>query len=393
MHAAIVASGATQVSTYITDEEHFGCPRIYNPEYEKAARDYGEMLHGLGLGYTPYTGWGVNANIPQFDTFGQEMLAEPVKNIGWGCFLHNHASTFGDWWLHGAKHLIEETGLDGLYMDGMAMPRLMQNELDGYAWTDRDGNPRGSYCIWAIRDFIERLYIYTHVEAPKPCIVRNHYNLETYAIGAFSDERVTGEGQYHAGDTVLGVNSTGEFRANFMTHPNGVATTGLWWNWQKLPVLRNEMQAIFLLHDVPMVVGGGIVRYMGRQIGYGRATRPWVHLLKLRQAFEGAEFVGYWQRDLIAEQPDGLLASAWVDHEAERALVVLSNLPDEPWSGEVSFDREALGLPADAQPVDAMFDEPIEADGDALSLEIEPQRYRLIIFGDRVPIPENPRID
>ncbi len=394
---AIIAAGANGISSYITDEEHFGCPQIYNPQYEQAAREFAVMVHDLGLTYTPYTGWGVNANIPQFDTFGQEMLAEPVKNIGWGCFLHNHASTFPDWWLWGARILIEETGLDGMYMDGMAMPRLMFNELDGYAWTDRDGRERGSYGIWAERDFIERLYIYTHVEAPKDATIRNHFNLETYCIGAFCDERVTGEGQYHAGDTVLGVNSTGEFRANFMTHLNGVATTGLWWNWLKLPVTRNEMHAMFLLHDVPMVVGGGIVRYYSARIGYGEATRPWVHLCKLRDAFNDAEFVGYWQADLIEETPEGLLASAWLDRDRGRALVVISNLPDEPWSGTVTFDREALGIAADAQPVDAMFDEPITGagahDGDTISLEIEPQRYRLVIFGDRVPIPENARID
>jgi len=392
-HQALIDAGVNTVSTYINDEEHFGCPQIYDPRYEQAARDYAVMLHDLGLRYVPYTGWGVNANIPQFDTFGQEMLAEPVKNIGWGCFLHNHASTFPDWWLYGARILIEQTGLDGVYMDGMAMPRLMFNELDGYAWTDREGRLRGSYDIWAIREFIERLYIYTHVEAPKRATIRNHYNLETYAIGAFSDQRVTGEGQYHAGDTVLGVNSPGEFRANFMTHLNGVATTGLWWNWLNLPVTRNEMRSMFLLHDVPMVMGGGIVRYYGNQIGYGVDTRPLVHLEKLRRAFDGAEFVGYWQQDLIEEAPEGLLASAWVDREQGRALVVISNLPSEPWSGTVTFDREALGITPDAQPYDAMFDEPIACDGDTISLEIEPERYRLVIFGDRVAIPENAKID
>jgi len=392
-HAAIVAAGATTVSTYITDEEHFGCPRIYNPQYEAAAREYAQMVHDLGLRHMPYTGWGVNANIPDFATFGQEMLAEPVKNIGWGCFLHNHAGTFPDWWLWGARRLIEQTGLDGMYMDGMAMPRLQFNELDGFAWTDREGRPRGTWCIWAVRDFIERLYIYTHVEAPRPARIRNHYNLENYCIGAFCDERVTGEGQYRAGDTILDVNSPAEFRANFMTHPNGVATTGLWWNWLKLPVTRNQMHSMFLLHDVPMCVGGGIVRYYGHQIGYGETTRPWVHLRRLRTAFADAEFIGYWRGHVMRCEPAGPLASAWVDRVGGRALVVVSNLPNEPWSGTVTFDREALGIAADAQPVDAMFDEPIAPDGDTVALEIEPQRYRLIIFGDRVPVPENARID
>ena len=61
----------------------------------------------------------------------------------------------------------------------------------------------------------------------------------------------------------------------------------------------------------------------------------------------------------------------------------------------VGFPWRAIGsgIAADAQPVDAMFDEPLAADGDTVALEIEPQRYRLIIYGDRVPVPENPRID
>ncbi len=92
-------------------------------------------------------------------------------------------------------------------------------------------------------------------------------------------------------------------------------------------------------------------------------------------------------------EPAGPLASAWVDRVGGRALVVVSNLPNEPWSGTVTFDRELLGIAADAQPVDAMFDEPIALDGDTVTLDIEPQRYRLIIFGDRVPIPDNARID
>lgn len=118
-----------------------------------------------------------------------------------------------------------------------------------------------------------------------------------------------------------------------------------------------------------------------------------MHLHKLRMAFADAEFIGYWQRPLVTCAPEGPLASAWVDRERGRALVVVSNLPNEPWSGTVTFDREALGLAADAPAYDAMFDEPLPMDGDTLSLEMEPQRYRLIIFGDRVPVPENARID
>ena len=401
---AYSAAGINAIGIYMTDDNHFGCPRIYNPDQEKLVSAYADLVHERGFTIGPYSGWGVNANIPEFSTFGQEMLAEPVKNIGWGCFLHVHNQVLADWWLDGAKYTVEHSRLDGMYMDGFAMPRLLQNELEGYAWTDAQGRERGTYPIWSVRDFIERLYIYCHAESPRPARVRNHYNEETYCIGGFTDERVTGEGQYHAGDTILAINSPSAFRANFMTHLNGVATTGLWWNYLKLPVTRNEMRAMFLLHDVPMVVGGGIVRYYGNQIGYGRKARPWVHLHKVRSAFDGAQFIGYWQQALVRCDPEGPLASAWVDRERGRALVVVANLPDQPWHGTVTFDREALGIGPATEARDAMFDgrpsgdetaivdEPLPMNGDAMALDIKPQRYRLIIFGDRVPIPENPRI-
>ena len=391
-HDAYTAAGAKSLSIYMTDDNHFGCPRMYNPEQEAKVRAYVDLCRERGLRVTPYSGWGVNANIPDFATFGQEMLAEPVKNIGWGCFLHVHNQVLQDWWLAGAKHTIEACGLYGVYGDGFSMSRLLQNELEGFAWTDGQGRPRGSYSIWAIREFIERLYVFCHVEASSPARVRNHYNEPLYCIGGFTDERVTGEGQYHAGETVLGVHSPTACRANFMTHLNGVHTIGLWWNYHKLPVTRNEMHSMFLLHDVPMVVGGGIVRYYGNLVGYGRKARPWVRLQRIRTAFDGAQFTGYWQEPGVSFDPPGPLASTWTEPEQGRALVVVSNLPDTPWSGTITFDRAKLGVPADADARDAMLDEPLAVTDDGLQLQIKPQRYRLIIFGDRIPLPKNPRV-
>ncbi|MBT4819991.1 MAG: hypothetical protein HON70_30050, partial [Lentisphaerae bacterium] len=392
-HDAYKAAGIDSFSIYMTDDNHFGCPRMLNPKQEAKVRAYVDSCRERGLRVTPYTGWGVNANIPHFATFGQEMLAEPVKNIGWGCFLHVHNQVLQDWWLTGAKYTIDTCGLYGVYGDGFSMSRLLQNELEGFAWIDSNGRPRGSYSIWAIREFIERLYVFCHVEASDPARVRNHYNEEIYCIGGFTYERVTGEGQYHAGETVLGVCSPEAFRANFMTHLNGVHTVGLWWNYHKLPVTRNEMHAMFLLHDVPMVVGGGIVRYYGNRVGYGRKARPWVRLHRIRTAFDGAHFTGYWQKPGIVCDPPGPLASTWVDQDRGRALVVVSNLPDVPWSGRVAFDRAKLGIPVDVEARDAMLDESLELTGNGLRIQIKPQRYRLIVFGDRIPLPENVRVE
>lgn len=308
------AAGITHIFIYMNDDDFFGCPRIYAPQSEVAVRQFVERAHKEGFGVIPYAGWGVNANIPDFDTFGQEMLAQPITNIGCGCFLHNPASVFADWWLAGAKHTIEQIGMDGIYLDGTALPTLITNELDGFSWTDAQNRIHGTYPIWAIRHFLERLYVYTHVEAPKCAVVRNHYSRQQlYCLGAFCDQHLNGENYYHKGKTVLEVATPGEFRAFFMTHLNGVATWGMWPGWLNLPVTPNEMQGMFLLHDVPRDVGGGVVCYHAHDVGYGRDKEPWVRIKRLRDEMADAEFVGYWLKSpwLSASQLGRWQAAGW----------------------------------------------------------------------------------
>ncbi|MCX7598509.1 MAG: hypothetical protein N2512_06520 [Armatimonadetes bacterium] len=379
------AAGITHLFIYMNHDDYFGCPRIYDPKCEQAVRAFVERAHQEGFLVLPYAGWGVCANIPDFDTYGREMLAEPVTNIGLGCFLHNPASIFADWWLAGAKYTIEHTGLDGIYLDGTTLPQLLFNQLDGFSWTGARGRTRGTYPIWSIREFMERLYVYTHVEAPRRAAVRNHYSRQQlYCIGAFCDQHVNGEMHYNKGKTVLEIASPGEFRAFFMTHLNGVATIGLWPGWLNLPVTPNEMQGMFLLHDLPRDVGGGVVRYHARDLGYARDAEPWVRLKRLMDDMRGADFVGYWSdRPPAACDPPGPLASAWVNPAVKRALVVIANLATTPWEGSVRFSYDLLRQPPHTALTDAMFDKPLalQPDGRAF-LSIEPQSYRLILLGE-----------
>ncbi len=385
-------TGINDVRTYMCDDNEFGAPRTYNPANEGVLKDYIAMVHENGFITTPYSGWGVSSNIPGFRGFGQEMLAEPIRNIGWGAFLHNPASVFADWWLDGARYTMEQVGFDGIYMDATCLPRLLENELDGLGWTDAQGRRRGSYPLWAIRDFIERLYIYTHVEAPKPCLVRSHFNHEVFAIGSFCDQKVTGELHYHRGATILDVATPSEFRAYFMTHHNGVATLGLWPAFLKLGLTPNQWDSMLILHDMWRGVGGGTVRYYEYRAGYAPKTEPWVRVKHIRDAFVGTEFIPYWEdRPVVACRPAGPLSSAWVDKDKGRALIVVSNLEDRPWAGEITLGPN---IPAAGGIVDAMFDKELPSAGQGkVALRMLPQSYRLLIVGDRVPLPRGTVVD
>jgi len=387
-------AGITEVTIYMCEDDFFGCPKPMTPDNEQVIRAFADLAHQNGFTVRPYAGWGVNANIPDFATFGQEMLAEPIQNIGWGCFLQNPASPFSDWWLDSTRYLFEQVGLDGTYMDGTCLPRLIFNELEGFTWTDEQGDPHGTYPLWAIRDFIERLYILAHVESRRPGVIVLHQNHPLYFIDAFTDKRVTGEGYYSRGDTILRVFSPEEFRAFYMTAPNGVFTIGLWHDWLKLPVTCNEMRAMWLLHDVPLPAGGGMVLYYGRDAGYGQKTQPWVRVQRIREAFRGARYLPYYEEPVAQFDPPGPLASAWVDEAAKRALIVVSNLATEKWEGSVSLNRNRLAVAPDAPCYDAMFDREVgTGPNGSVRLLIEPQRYRLVSVNARVPLPEGARLD
>ncbi len=387
--------GGTLISSYMNDPDHFGQPYFYNAEDEALMKDFAALCHRHGLTYRPYNGWGVHTNTPQFETFGVEMLREPWRNAGWGVYWHNPASTFGDWWLNGVEHLVKVDGFDGIYMDGTCGPELIANELDGFAWTDASGNAHGSYPIWAIRDFIERLYVLLHHELRPDGVVDLHDGREPlYFINVFADTTVSGEYHLSRGKTVLEVFDPDEFSAYYLTHLNGNARRFIWWNWMKLPILRNEIQSMALLHDTPLPVGGGIIKHYGTQVGYAKETRPWVRLAKLRDAVGSAEFLGYWSAPPVTCAPAGPLSSLWVDRAAGRLLWVVSNLATEQWTGSLRVDPAKLGLPADAEWLDAMFDLPLGIKAaDPLRLTIEPQRYRLFALNVSVPLPENVKRD
>jgi hypothetical protein len=390
-------AGGEVISSYLSDgDDIFGQPWVYNEEDRKLLQQIADTAHEAGLKYRPYSGWGVSANIPEFATFGKEMLKEPARNAGWGVFWHNGRSrAWADWWLAGAKDNATALHFNGMYLDGTVMPELTANELDDMGWRDEKGNLHGTYPVWALRDFLERLYILLHVEARKDGIVDVHDGHEPlYFINSFADTTVSGEYHLQRGKTILEVFSPEEFAAYYATHPQGNSRRFIWWNWMKLPISENEMRTMAILNDTMMVVGAGRIQLYRNQLGYGKMTDPWVRLRHLRERFADAEFVPYWKTTFINAAPEGLRTSAWVDKKNGRALVAIANLSTQDWKGALQFDAAKLGITTDAPIADAMFDLPLGYKAsETLPLTIEGQSYRIFLLNDRFPIPAEPRKD
>ncbi|NUP98389.1 MAG: hypothetical protein HUU35_00900 [Armatimonadetes bacterium] len=387
--------GATVVSSYMNDPDHFGQPRLYHQPDRELMKSVAEAAHRQGLKYRPYSGWGVHTNIPEFQTFGLEMLKEPLRNAGWGSYWHNPASTFADWWLDGVRQLVTEQGFDGIYLDGTFYPELTANELDGFAWSDAQGRRHGIYPCWAIRDFSERLYVLLHHELRPDGMVDLHDGREPlHFVTGFADTSTSGEYHLSRGKTILEVFSPEEFAAYYMTHLHGSARRFIWWNWMKLPISFNEMQAMALLHDTPLPLGGGMIKLYGTEVGYGVPSQPWSRLRLLRNAFAESEFLPYWEQTAVKLSPAGAMASGWLDRRGGRLMVVVSNLHTTPWKGELRLDAAGCGIAPETIWADAMFDQPLgRKAAEALPLAIEPQRYRLLYLNARLPLEEPAKRD
>lgn len=390
-------SGGRVVSSYLSDfDDIFGQPWVYSEADRQLLKGIAEAAHEADMKYRPYSGWGVHTNIPEFETFGKEMLKEPARNAGWGVYWMNpRSAAWADWWLAGAKDNAEQLGFDGMYLDGTVMPELTANELDDMGWRDAQGNLRGTYPVWELRDFLRRLYVLFHVEAKTDGVVDVHDGREPlYFINSFADTTVSGEYHLKRGKTILEVFSSEEFAAYYASNFHGVPRRLIWWNWMKLPITENEMRSMALLHDTPMVQGGGRIKLYRTQVGYGRMTDPWVRFRLLRERYADAEFLPYWSTPVIDAAPAGLRASAWVDRKTNRAMIVVANLSTEPWQGNVKLNAQRLNVAPDAAISDAMFDLPLNYQvSESLPLSIEGQSYRLLMVNDRFPVLTPPKMD
>ncbi|MDD3926923.1 MAG: DUF6067 family protein [bacterium] len=369
----------------MSDTGHFGCPRTYSDKWHdtlKRAVDRARQQAGKDLPIVYYGSWGVNKNIPDFRSFGREMLMDPVFDCGYDCFWHNPASrAYQDYFLDGVKYMVEELKFSGVKLDGTFSPRLTTNDLNGYGFY-RNGELHGSYPLFAIREMCKRLYTMLHGQVIDNGVVTLHAG-GGYFVSGFSDIQHHGEAEYTAGDTVLGVISPESYRIRFMTQLNGVATVQMWPDWMNLPVKSNQMRAMALLHDVQFEVYSHNAQAPWLDdSSYEREGRPWSAIVRIMKKFDtaSAQWHPYWKNEgIVTTYPEALPASIYL-HKGNKALVVISNLEAMGREVTLKIDKEKLGFTKPRVVVwDALKNYGINPEKDGnVKLSFYPQSYRLL---------------
>jgi len=356
-----------------------------DPKQRETLKQGVALAHKHGLRVCLYTGWGVVAESDEWKQFGQEMTRVPVENSGFGSWRQATGlrGAYTDYmaWMH--AQLIREYDYDGVFWDSTANLFADMNRHIGNGWVDEQGRLRPTFPVRAARELYRRLYNLTHGEIKDGGLVINHGG-SVWPVNIYSDVFHRGEGRpMHAKTLREAWEPLEEYRAAYDGTKYGLPYLGMNKNFKRLEMSVNNLASVILLHGgMTKAVGGG---FSSKGWNYDERGQPiprfWQARLWLPLDEKARRLLYHEGQQAVRTEPASLLSSAFVSADGKRALVVVSNLDRQSVKGAtVRVDRGAMGLSASGalNVEDALFVKNIEVRDDAFTLDIEPERYRLL---------------
>jgi len=344
-------------------------PELKNPA--STARK-ARTVHAGGSKIVPYFATsGASIDTPEFKLFGKEWEVLPRRNaFGGAVRIVSAQSSYTDFILYALKKIVEEFGLDGLYLDvSGAVVDANPSHGAGYR-KEGESQRRPTVSYLATRELYKRMYTYLHTGGRDGVIFNHQMPPALYA--GFVDLTVEGESWGGEAKNRYTRLTPDMFRAKEMKIQYG--TPYLWYDFFRVRISRkdgptslSESMAVTLPFNVLPSVGGPEV------FPYWDVTDQW---------WPGAEFIPYWSKKKAASTDNKLvLASVYLKPEEKKAMLVVANWNYNPVQTEVTLDFNRLGIdPGKAQVVDAMNGKPVERSGDKLNLKIPKRDLKLLII-------------
>jgi hypothetical protein len=342
--------------------------------HAEALRRLVRACHAEGIKVVPYIGGFLLAeNTPEGRCFMEEMEKVPVAPYpidrlpGLESQMTRIVCQRGPWQdflVDGIARLIDESDVDGVYLDSTSRPCACSNELHGCGYRDAKGAPRPTYPVFATRELLKRIYTVVKQRKPNGIVDLHVFDCMHAGALAFSTTYWNGEQLGRGPKVKVEGLPLDRFRTEFMGYNWGTPADLLYY------VLGNyrACSAIALLHDVPVRVENL------KDLDVESA------LWRVREEFgvDGAEFLPYWRNaEYVAATPEGCYVSLH-RHPEGRVLAVVSNLKLEAAQAELVLNREALGLKGAIAARDALGDTPVQVEGEHVKLTLPGQDFRVL---------------
>jgi hypothetical protein len=336
-----------------------------------------DACHERGLRLLLYFGYEMSDIAPEYPVYSEECLVFPKA----GGFVREeprqtpHVVCYNSHWQEfmasGIARTLDEFGVDGVYLDGMYMPWITgcANEHHGCGYRRPDGTLRPTFAIFAHRQMAKR--VYNIVKSHEPDGLINAHNSLTmimpglgFATSSFDGEQLA---YIDPGPDIRDLIPLDAFRAEFMGRQWGVPAEFLSYG---RPYTYDQALAFSLLHDVPVRARIDLEGSLQTEAALWRAMDD--------IGRHEAEWLPYWSnQDVARVTPEECRASIY-NRGPLGALVILSNLDDEPAQARLTLDAAALELPASSEARDVLSGERLEWDGTSLRTSLEAWSFRAI---------------
>ena len=308
-------------------------------------------IHGLHMANRPLSQYipGSEAGEPRPGPVGSEYGA---NSQGTQNFCHK-SMALQDASVHAVARRLDEYGDDGIYLDGTVRAKPCTNLLHGCGYRLPDGSVRPTFAIFAVRDFMKRIYNVVKQRRPDG-VVDVHSSFMYNPSGlAFSDVMWTGEQWWHLkktggapGSYVAGELPLEKFRTEFTGRQIGVAAEMLHYRLGSF----NDVAATSLLHDIPSRPSTPfhtkdeplVKRVKSMDSYFQQISKLW----KLRDRFgtTESEKLFYWEnQDYVTVSPPHCYATLF-KHPSNGVLAFVSNLSPDAQTVTVQFNLDTLGL-------------------------------------------------
>lgn len=275
----------------------------------------------------------------------------PYKTIYGKPVLTHRAPGYTDYLLARFDRIIDELGIDGVYLDH-GPPHDSAGAENG-AWVDSNGVTQPSLDIMALRDFLKRLRTLFWEKGKPGYIVIHNSNREIVPAYTFAYAQFTGE-QYRAGRVLehnyLDVVSPAELRMRMAPAHSGLLTVWLPVEWtyhhgepqwdgsESQRITFRRYLALALLHDVIVHPHGSHAR-----------TRAEIFTAFDRFGIDRARFVGYWAGvpGVTTVNPN-VKVSAYVRTEDGALFCIAANVSKQNVSARFTVDARRFQRPAHA---------------------------------------------
>ncbi len=342
----------------IRTEHAFGYPPIPGSEYTKQLKELVDVAHASNVPIAPYAvGFLLSERAPEWNEY-KLFCITPLHDFSTGGdFLeretghkqHTYTTCTGkylqDLMLYRVRDAIENTGMDGVYLDGTADSYPCNNAAHGCGYIDRNGITRCTFNSFRCRELIRRLYTLSYKMRGKNAFVELHFSRAFNApAAAWATSLLSGE-QIKPAPHAYQTLPPDCMRFSYTGRNIGTGVDFLFYT-NRLPFHPNC--ALAFVHNASVRPSGMEQIREIAQVWKKRA----------KWGLDKADFIGYWNADIpVKAKENGIYVSCFKRPDKPLVLVV-SNLTDRKQTVNLinaSNEQYKLSAPFDLDSEDYVF--------------------------------------